>query len=182
MFGPLNRRGDGTYVFATPAGSGHLPMIALADLGFFARYSFDNREEVSGKDLRVASDRVGWDYLVQTFTKVTGKPAIVVHQAYDDWADNFDNTDLPVANELHGTEEGATATTWRTNFRKVWNAWGADIIERDMDWARSVHPGLLDLESWMRKNNYTGEIKANLLKNGEEGKIISPRWDKISQL
>lgn len=157
-------------------------MIALEDLGFFARYSFDNREKVSGQDLRVASDIVDWYYLVQTFTKVTGKPAVVLHQTYDDWADNFDNTELPIANALHGTVEGATSTTWRANFRKVWNAWRDDIIVRDMDWVRSVHPSLLDLESWMRKNDYTGEITENLLKNGEDGKNVSPRRDKVVRL
>ena len=59
MFGPHNKRADGTYVFSTPIGQGHVPMIALSDLGFFARYSFDHRAEVSGKDLEVASDWVG---------------------------------------------------------------------------------------------------------------------------
>jgi len=39
-------------------------MIALADLGFWARWTFDHRKETSAKDLEVASDMVGWDRLV----------------------------------------------------------------------------------------------------------------------
>ena len=56
-----------------PIGGGHVCMIALEDLGFFARYAFDHRASVSGKELEVASDWVGWDDLVATFTKVTGQ-------------------------------------------------------------------------------------------------------------
>ena len=45
MFGPVAKRQDGTVVFASPVGKGHVPMIALSDLGFFARYIFDHRTE-----------------------------------------------------------------------------------------------------------------------------------------
>lgn len=90
MFGPLNIREDGTAVFVTPVGKGHVPMIALEDLGFWARYTFDHRFETSAKDLEVASDMVGWDYLASAFTKVTGKPAVVIDQTLDEWFDNFE--------------------------------------------------------------------------------------------
>ena len=72
MFGPIGNRADGTAVFAAPIQDGHIPMIALEDLGFFARYAFDNRAIVSGHDLEVATDWVSWDTLIATFTKVTG--------------------------------------------------------------------------------------------------------------
>ena len=58
MFGPIGQRADGTFVFASPIGDGHVCMIALEDLGFFARYAFDHRAAVSGKDLEVASEWV----------------------------------------------------------------------------------------------------------------------------
>jgi hypothetical protein len=91
MFGPLNRRPDGTYVFATPIEKGHAPMIALSDIGWWARYVFDHRSETSGKDLKISSDWVSWDYLRETFEKVTGKKAVVVHQTIDEWMDNFNS-------------------------------------------------------------------------------------------
>lgn len=87
-------------------------MIALSDLGFFARYSFDNPERVSGKDLEVASEMVGWDYLVETFTRVTGQKAVVVNQTIDEWFENFTGVDKPFANErLENDPDGSV--TWK---------------------------------------------------------------------
>src|SRR5215471_8068801 len=47
---------DGTRVFAAPLGKGHVPIITLPDLGYFAHYIFDHPEETAGKNLEVASD------------------------------------------------------------------------------------------------------------------------------
>jgi len=180
MFGPLKRRDDGAAVFATPIGGGHIPMIALSDLGFFARYTFDNRSHTSGMELEVASDWVGWEYLAETFQKVTGKKAVVVDQSLDEWFANFDGVDRPVANER---PDGDGSTTWRRNFSGWWALWRDDVIRRDMEWIRRIHPQGHTLESWMRVTNYTGELKReHVLKNSEDGKTISPRWDRISQL
>lgn len=85
MFGPLNKRKDGTFVFASPIGNGHVPMIALPDLGYFARYTFDHRQETSGKDLEVASEMVQWSELVKTFQKVTGSKAEYKPVSLDEW-------------------------------------------------------------------------------------------------
>ncbi|KAI0342726.1 NAD(P)-binding protein [Trametopsis cervina] len=179
MFGPLTKREDGTFVFATPIGQGHVPMIALSDLGYWARYTFDNRTMTSGQELLVASDMVGWDYLVSTFQTVTGKRAVVVHQSLDEWFANFDGVDKPVANER---EDGDGSTTWKENFSGWWSLWRDDVIKRDMDWIRSVHPRTLSLESWMRQNDYQGLSKRNILKNTEDGKTISPRRSRLSKL
>lgn len=114
MFGPIKKRSDGTFVFASPIGNGHVPMIALSDLGFFARYSFDHREEVSGKNLEIASQMVTWygpDGVVETFKRVTGQKAVYVPQSVDEWMGNFTNTDMLMAVD---TEQGST--TWKENF------------------------------------------------------------------
>lgn len=155
-------------------------MIALSDLGFFARYTFDNRAHTSGRELEVASDIVGWDYLVSTFTKVTGEPATVVHQSVDEWFANFDGVDKPVANEL-GDGDG-TGTTWRENFAGWWALWRDGIIKRDMTWIREMHPEAETVETWMRKNDYVGRWKRSVLKNSEDGKTISPVWDRIASI
>jgi hypothetical protein len=89
MFGPINVRPDGTHVFATPIESGHVPMIALTDLGWWARYTFDHRSETTARDLEVASDWVNWEYLRETFEQVTGKKAAVVYQSLDEWMGNW---------------------------------------------------------------------------------------------
>jgi hypothetical protein len=44
---------DGTRVFAAPLGKGHVPIVSLVDIGFFARYIFDHPAETSGKELKV---------------------------------------------------------------------------------------------------------------------------------
>ncbi|EMD37836.1 hypothetical protein CERSUDRAFT_49689 [Gelatoporia subvermispora B] len=178
IFGPLKQRADGTFVFVTPIGQGHVPMIALRDLGFFARYTFDHRAEVSGRELEFASDIVGWDHLVDTFRRVTGQKAEVLQQTADKWCDNFNNADKPIANERKQGE----GKTWRQNFSNWWNMYRDDIITRDMEWIQKVNPDRWTVEKWMRETGYTGQIKSNLLKNLEEDGAASPNWDIIAEL
>lgn len=179
MFAPLNKRADGTFVFASPVGDGHVPMIALEDLGWWARYAFDHRAEVSATDLEVASDVVGWDYLVSTFKNVTGQKAVFLKLTPDEWFNLFDGTDHPVANER---EYGDGSTTWKENFSAFWSLWRDDVIKRDLGWIRSVHPGTHDLEKWMKKENYRGEWKMDFLKNVEDGKAITLKFEALAQL
>ncbi|KAJ7744105.1 NAD-P-binding protein [Mycena metata] len=168
MFSPLNVRKDGTVVFAAPIEDGHVPMIALKDLGWWARWTFDHREEASGRDLNITSDRVHWDYLVKTFTKVTGKPAVFKRLTLDEWFANFEPEKLeaPVATEK---ERGDGSKTIRENSAAFWRLLRDDIIRKDLEWIRSVHPGTYTLERWMRENEYIGR-SGTVLKNTEEGK------------
>ena len=115
MFGPANIRADSTYVFASPVQDGHVPMTALSDIGLFARYAFDNRAVVSGADLKIVSERVGWDKLVQTFTRVTGKKAVYVRQTPEEWVRSYNNAQRKVAKT--GKEGGSL--TWEDNFKCV---------------------------------------------------------------
>ncbi|KAJ8523437.1 hypothetical protein ONZ45_g84 [Pleurotus djamor] len=173
MCGPFNVRPDGTYVFASAIGDGHVPFIALSDLGWWARYTFDHREETSGKDLEVASEIVGWDALVQTFSKVTGKPAVFRRQTLDEWWENWSHTERPIANE-RSTVDGSTSA--RENFSGFWRMWRDDVLKRDMDWVQSVHPNGVTLEAWMKERNYRGSLWTDtenaspILKNVEDGK------------
>ncbi|KAI9060819.1 NAD-P-binding protein [Trametes sanguinea] len=170
MFGPLNKRADGTYVFAAPMGNGHVPMISLSDVGFFARYIFDHRESTSAQELEVASDWVDWPYLVSTFTKVTGKPAVYLPLSMDEWFGlwNQDDIKLPVMNTKRVADG---STTWEQNFRCWWAQYRDDIVKRDFEWTRKLHPGGHTLESWMRETGYDGDLLKNPLKNVEDGKF-----------
>ncbi|EPQ54364.1 NAD P-binding protein [Gloeophyllum trabeum ATCC 11539] len=165
MFGPLNKREDGTYVFASPVGNGHVPMIALGDLGWWARYTFDHRAKTSTKDLEIASDIVGWDYLVASFQTVTGNKAIFVKQSLDEWFANLNGIDRPVAREQ---KVGDGTTTWRQNFSGFWRVWRDDIVKRDMEWIRKVHPGTRSLEKWMKEVRYEGKLRGDLLKDVQD--------------
>ena len=154
-------------------------MVALADIGFFARHVFDHRAETSAKDLRIASDLVTWDYLARTFTTVTGQKAEVKYVSYDEWTDFFRNTDIPIAGER---EKGDGTTTWKENFRLWWNLYNDDVIKKDMDWVRSVNPGTLSLERWMRKYNYQGKLREGMLKDHEDSNRLQPNLERIAQL
>lgn len=178
LFGPLNKRSDGTFVFAAPLGQGHVTMIALEDLGWWARHVFEHRVETSGKDLEIASDVVDWDQLVSTFKAVTGQKAVYKPLHIDEWMNLFDDTNLPVAS---GRAIGDGSTTWREDFAAFYALWRDDIMPRDLAWIRSVHPESYTLERWMREKNYTGEWQP-LLKNIEEGHTVTPKMDLISQL
>lgn len=176
MFGPLRVRPDGTHVFAIPLGKGHVPLIALSDLGFFARYIFDNGEATSAQELEVASDVVSWDELVATFTKVTGKKAEYVALSNEEWFALFEQEDIarPFAPD--------TTASFKETFTRFWRAYHDDIITRDLEWIRRVHPGVHTVESWMRANAYTGEIGHDVLKNAQDGKGPRPNLERIAQL
>ncbi|KAJ6619706.1 NAD(P)-binding protein [Mycena sp. CBHHK59/15] len=167
IFGPLNKRADGTVVFATPVGEGHIPMIALGDIGFWARWAFDHRSETSAKDLEICTEMVQMSHLVKTFTKVTGQPAVYKPMSIEQWWDNFTGGHGPIANER---EYGDGSTTTRQNLSAMFRVWRDDIVKRDVDWVRSINPKGYTLESWMRENNYTGMLDLKLLKNSEDGK------------
>ncbi|KAJ7825178.1 NAD-P-binding protein [Mycena olivaceomarginata] len=167
LFDPLNVRADGTVVFAAPVANGQIPMIALKDLGWWARYTFDHRLETSGSELNITSERVGWDYLVETFTKVTGKPAVFKPQSLDEWWTNFDDgVNDPVASDK---TRGDGSRTIRDNFSAFWRVLRDDIVQKDMDWIRRIHPETYTLERWMRENDYQGRTGA-VLKNAQEGR------------
>ncbi|KZT02264.1 NAD(P)-binding protein [Laetiporus sulphureus 93-53] len=181
MFGPWKKREDGTVVFVTPIGKGHVPMIALSDLGWWARYTFDHRAETSGVDLKVASDWVGYDYIKSTFEKVTGQKAEVIHLPLDKYFDLYENADRPVSNE---EKVGEGSITWRQNFSGWYSLWRDDIVKRDVEWIRKVHPTGHTLESWMREQNYGEELwqKMSLLKNNEDGKVTKPNKARVDAL
>lgn len=142
-------------------------MISLSDLGWWTRYSFNNRADVSGKDLLIASDYVSMDYLIETFTKVTGKRAAYKHLDHDAWFECMQGHERPIANEK---TTGDGSTTIRQSFSGFWALWRDDIVKRDLDWIRSVHKKTLSLEDWMRKVGYDGTTGARALKNAEDGK------------
>ncbi|EED83946.1 predicted protein [Postia placenta Mad-698-R] len=182
MFGPLKKRENGTIVFATPVGNGHVPMIALSDMGFFARYTFDNRATASGQDLAIATEMVGWEHLKTTFEKVTGQKAEVVSQTIDDWLEDRYAADRPVA---HEGKIGLDTTTWRLNFRGWWALWRDDIVKRDMEWIRKVNAKGHTLESWMREQNYGDHLwqKIDILKITEDGHMgILPGKERLQKL
>ncbi|KAF9498396.1 hypothetical protein BDN71DRAFT_1493995 [Pleurotus eryngii] len=95
---------------------------------------FDHRTETSEKDLEVASDMVGWDYLVKTFTEVAGHPAVHKRQTQDEWCLNWKDADKPVANE-----RGA-APTEGSGLDKNYSSNGTNVGELDEGAELPGHP------------------------------------------
>ncbi|KAF7299970.1 NmrA domain-containing protein [Mycena chlorophos] len=162
LFDPITVRADGTVVFAAPVGDGRVPMIALKDLGWWARWIFDHREETSGKEVHVTSELVSWEHLVETFTKVTGKPSVYVRQTLDEYWNNFEpaSINVPIAGD------GSGKTTAKENFSGFWRVLRDEVWvpSKDIAWLKSVHPETYTLEKWMRENGYKGRTMP-VLKN-----------------
>ncbi|KAJ7250162.1 NAD-P-binding protein [Mycena haematopus] len=169
IFSPLNVRNDGTVVLASPFADAHVLLIALKDVGWWARYTFDHRAETSGQDLNVNSELVHWGDLAKTFTKVTGRPAVYKRLSLDEFFNIFeaDKLNAPIASNK---KRGDGSKTLGENFASFVRMLRDDIVDKDMGWIRSVHPGTYTLERWMRENNYTGRAES-VLKNTQDGKM-----------
>lgn len=99
--------------------------------------------------------------MVKTFTKVTGHAAVHKRQTFDEWLKNFTNTDVPLATD---NVKGDGSTTFKENSTAFFKLWRDDIIVRDLDWIKSIHPKLQSMEDWMRENNYDGSHVENFVK------------------
>lgn len=186
MIGPMNVRADGTRVFANPLNEGPIAVIALEDLGFWVRYSLDNRALSSGKDFQIASDWVSYHTLPEIFTRATGLPAIYKPLSIDEWFSYFTNHDKPLANE-RAELDGPGDVSWVQNFTCWWHWWrdSSKLWPVDMEWIRSVHPGSLTVEAFFRKeveNGWKGRLDPSVLKNAEDGKGADANWAKMAKL
>ena len=154
-------------------------MIALSDLGYFARYTFDNRTITSGQELAIVSQMVSLDDIVAAFQTVTGKKAVRVDTTIDSWFDLFTGVDNPLANER---PFGDDSITWKENFKGWWALWRDTIVQRDVEWNKKINPNTRTLESWMREVGYDGQLRRNVLKNAEDNKTIGPIRELLVQL
>ncbi|TRM68600.1 hypothetical protein BD626DRAFT_565424 [Schizophyllum amplum] len=167
--GPLHRTADDVSVFALPLGEGHIPMIALTDLAWWARYAFDQPALTAGKELRIASDVVSGKRLAQVFAAVSGERAVYLPLSAEEWFACMKDAEAPL---VHGAavEKVDKGPTIRECFEGFWNLWKDDVVQKDMHWVREVHPKTLDLEGWMRVTGYAGKYRLDVLKNVEDGK------------
>ncbi|TFY70214.1 hypothetical protein EVG20_g2787 [Dentipellis fragilis] len=151
-----------------PLGEDPVALIALDDLAWWVRYSFENIDKSAGQDFTIASDEVSFPTFMKQFTAVTGKPAVHIQPTPEAWFEIVDNPDQPVA-RMNSMGDGTT--TVRQNFTAWWHWWhdSAKLWPVDMKWVRSVHPGTLSVEDWMRKIQWDGSLDLSTLKSGEVG-------------
>jgi len=167
MFAPVTLP-DGTLVFAHPIGEGRVPMIHLDDLGRYARWIFDHREEANGMNLEIATEHVGWRSLVACVEKVTGKRAVFKDL---DEAEYFASSGIspttPAAWAAPGAQVPRGQTFWE-NFSGWWSAWRDDVVTRDYALLDRILPDRVrTLEEWMRKTGYDGKYRP-VLKDRED--------------
>lgn len=153
---------DGTRVFVAPIGDkGSIPLIALDDLGWWARYIFDNAPSTTGRDFAIASQVATFPDIVEAFTRVTGLPARYDSVSLDEYFTLWNGKEVPIASAV------PQGKSWESNFRSWWSMWRDNIVKRDMDEIKSIHPPIT-LEKWMRDNRYDGTVPSALLKNAED--------------
>lgn len=163
MFVP-RQQPDGTLVFAHPIGDGQVPMVHLDDIGRYARWIFDHPEESNGMDLEVATEHVGWKYLVECVQRVTGKKAVFVDLPQSTYfANSGISPTTPAAWAQSKDVPIASGQTFWENFAGWWSAWRDNLVTRDYALLDRILPDRVrTLEEWMRKTNYDGTFRSIL--------------------
>ncbi|KAB8227975.1 NmrA/HSCARG family protein [Aspergillus alliaceus] len=170
MFVPTQQP-DGIFVWANPAKSGKIPLIALEDIGHYSLWLLNNPEKSAGLDLKVATDEVSFADIAAVFTEVTGKKGVhrfVPLEEYLPMAEPFPNAPANFAAGPNAIKDEATMS-WRRNFSAWWRYWGEGLAERrDMALLDRIHPGRIkSLGAWMRLVHYDGQPR-NVLKGVED--------------
>ena len=154
-------------------GSGKIPLIALDDVGAYNLWIFDNPDRSAGLDLEVATDEVSFQQIADTFTRVTGRPA--VHRSlpmdkYMDVAEPYPNAPVNWMAGPKGVRD-ESIMSWRQNFTAWWLYWGEGLgATRNFALLDEIHPTRIkSLEEWMRKVNYQGTPQ-NVLKGLEDAR------------
>lgn len=98
------------------------------------------------------------DQLVETFTKVTGIPAIRKRMFIEEYLGRYPHTNRPI---MRG-DSGEKGPTIRELYAGMFRVWGDTILMRNMDWIRRVHSTDNTLESWIRENGYGGTLSPGL--------------------
>ncbi|KAH8807905.1 hypothetical protein F5884DRAFT_881445 [Xylogone sp. PMI_703] len=157
---------NGDVVWANPAGSGKIPLIALEDVGHYVRWMFDNPQRSSGMQLEVATDEVSMADIAETFTRVTGRKGIHRFMDFEPYVKKREPYPGAPANFTKGPNEpkDPSQMTWGENFTAWWKYWGGGFgATRDFKLLDEIHPGRIkNLEEWMRKVNYQGARKSVL--------------------
>lgn len=126
-------------IFRGPlAGDAPWPMVALDDIGAFARIMFADPDRWGGRTLRIGSDAPTIAEAVATFERVTGLPAEFAPPSDEE----FLVSDLPNAHDV------------LNNFLFYRHGHAAP---RDYAALREIHPGLRSFEAWLLETGWRGE-------------------------
>ena len=104
-------------------------LIAVEDIAVFVALAFANSEEYLGKTIELAGDALTESQLAETFANVIGRPVELSMPTEGGW----------------GSEEEMNA---------MFNFFNGEAYDADIPVLRKLHPGLLTLEEYLRKNGW----------------------------
>jgi uncharacterized protein YbjT (DUF2867 family) len=105
-------------------------LIAVEDIGVFTELAFANPEEYVGKTIELAGDALTESQLAETFANVIGRPVKLAR---------------PVGGSGRRSDEEMTA---------MFNFFNGEAYDANIPALRKLHPGLLTLEQYLRKNGW----------------------------
>ncbi len=121
---------NGTYVGRGLRPEKGVQTIAVEDIGVFAALAFAHADQFLGKTIELSGDEQTETQIAETFARVIGRPVKLAE---------------PTPGAGWGSEEEMKARFAFFNGE----GYDADIAE-----LRKIHPGLLTLEQWLRKNGW----------------------------
>ena len=107
--------------------------IALEDIGVFVALAFADPETFLGQTLELAGDELTESQTAEVFSRVIGRPVGLVP---------------PTGNDSRVPEEEMIA---------MFNFFNGEGYHADIPALRKLHPGLLRLEDYLRKNGWENQ-------------------------
>jgi len=104
--------------------------IAVEDIAVFVALALSDPKQYLGKTIELAGDALTESQIVDTFAKVIGRPV---------------KLSMPTEGEGRRTEEEMIA---------MFNFFNGEAYDADIPALRKLHPGLLTLEQFLRKNGW----------------------------
>ena len=166
--GPKYDAEKDVHVFAAPLHDGALPMIHLEDLGRYVLWALENSEKANGFTFGAATEHVTWAYLVESFTRITGKKAVYYDISLPDWIQAaFGAKASSKIGAAVAPDNDESLQTFKEDFTKWWELYrsagssvggdGQGIIKRDYALLDRILPQRVkSIGEWMEKVGYDG--------------------------
>jgi uncharacterized protein YbjT (DUF2867 family) len=107
-------------------------LIAVEDVAAFVALAFANPEQYLGKTIELAGDELTESQIAETFTKVIGRPVKLTAP----------------------TGDGGARRRSDEEMKAMFNFFNGEGYDADIPALRKLHPGLLTLEQYLRKNGW----------------------------
>ena len=107
-----------------------LQSVAVEDIGAFAALAFANSEQFIGKTIELSGDELTEAQIAETFTRVIGRPVKLVPPS----------------------EQGGRRSD--EEMEAMLNFFNGESYDADIPALRKLHPGLITLEQYLRRNGW----------------------------